>query len=53
MKRRHVTIIRSFHVSYRRRMWPGSAEALVMLRKSQDGDTAEFTTFHVLNFSSA
>ena len=31
-----------FPVSYRRRMYPGSAEALATLRKSQDGDTDEF-----------
>ena len=47
-KRRHVDvpIMRSsrtsyFHVSYRRRMLPGSAKALMMMRKSQDGDTDE------------
>ena len=47
-----VTIIRSFrttyfHVSYHQHMYPGSAEALVTLRKSQDGDTDEFIIFRV------
>ncbi len=54
MKRRNVdvTVIRSFkmsyfHVSYRPRMQPGNAEVLVMLQKSQDGDTDELIIFRV------
>ena len=45
--------MRFFRKCYFRRNAAGSSQALMMLSKSQDGDTDKFIIFRVQNFASA